>query len=292
MSLLSGLESFVRTGVPLAPYTWFKIGGPAEYFAEPRTADELTGLVRRCHQLQVPFRVLGGGSNLLVREGGVPGVVVHLSAPPWTEIRVQGNILTAAAGAKLGHAISVSVGQGLAGLEPLVGIPGTIGGALRGNAGGRGGDVGQWASRVTALSRNGEMVSRSRDEIVFAHRQSNLDDLLILSADFQLERDDPQELTKRMQKQWIVKKAAQPLGHERTGCIFRNPRGMSAGMIIEQAGLKGARAGGAEISQRHGNFIVAEAGTSSDDILRLMELVRSRIHDRMGIELETQIEIW
>lgn len=292
MSVLSGLETFVRAGVSLAPYTWFKIGGPAEHFAEPKTAEELTKLVRRCHESQIPIRVLGGGSNVLVRETGVLGVVLHLSAPIWAEIRTQGNLLSTGAGAKLGHAISVSVGQGLAGLEPLVGIPGMIGGALRGNAGGRGGDVGQWVHRVTAISHQGDMVERTRDDIVFAHRQSNLDDLMILSAEFRLEQDDPKELTKRMQKQWIVKKAAQPLGHERTGCIFRNPRGMSAGMIIEQAGLKGTRSGGAEVSQRHGNFIVIEPGTNSQDILRLIDLVRGRIRDRMGIELETQIEIW
>ncbi|MGE3406981.1 MAG: UDP-N-acetylmuramate dehydrogenase, partial [Pirellulales bacterium] len=283
---------FVRSAVPLAPFTWFKVGGAAQYFAEPSTAEELTALVKRCHQAQVPIHVLGSGSNVLVRDAGVTGVVLHLSSPAWSQVTSQGRAIVAAAGARLGQTISVSVGQGLAGLESLVGIPGTIGAALRCNAGGRAGDIGQWTSRVTAMSRSGEIVERGRDDLVFTYRQSNLDELVILSAEFQLEQDDPLELAKRMQKQWIVKKAAQPLSHERTGCIFRNPRGMSAGMLIEQAGLKGTRQGGAEVSQRHGNFIVADPDAKSSDIIRLIELVRERIFSRMGIELETLLEIW
>ncbi len=292
MSWFRGLEEIVQPAAPLAPLTWFKLGGAAQHFATPRTQDELAAIVKRCHQERIPIHVLGAGSNVLVREAGVTGVVLQLSAAPWSEIKVQGRVLTAAAGARLGHVISVSVGEGLAGLEQLVGIPGNIGAALRGNAGGRGGDIGQWVNRVTAMTPSGEIVQRTREDIVFTYRQSNLDELVILSAEFQLEQDDPVELTKRMQKQWIVKKAAQPLGHERSGCIFRNPRGMSAGMIIEQAGLKGTRSGGAEISQRHGNFIVVDGDATSNDVLKLIDLVRTRVHDKMGIELETQLEVW
>ena len=119
-----------------------------------------------------------------------------------------------------------------------------------------------------------------------------LDELVIINAEFQLEREDPQEVTKRMQKQWIVKKATQPLDHQTAGCIFKNPRGISAGMLIEQAALKGSRIGGAEVSERHANFIVTEPGTSSQDVLRLIDLVRSRVAERLGVELELQIEVW
>jgi UDP-N-acetylmuramate dehydrogenase len=142
------------------------------------------------------------------------------------------------------------------------------------------------------MVRDGEIVERSRQELVFAYRESSLDELVILSAQFQLEKDDPAELTKRMQKQWIVKKAAQPLGHQSAGCIFKNPRGMSAGMLIEQAGLKSARVGGAEVSERHANFIVADPGATSNDVLELIEQVRERVQERLGIELETEVEIW
>jgi UDP-N-acetylmuramate dehydrogenase len=291
-SFISGFEKIVREAEPLAPHTWFHLGGPAQFFAEPHTAEELAALVRRCHDDSVPIRVLGGGSNVLVRDDGVHGVVVRLSAPVFNEISVQGNIVTAGGGARLGHVISTVVREGLAGLETLVGIPGSVGGALHGNAGARGGDVGQWTCRATVMTRAGEVIQRQREDLVFSYRQSSLDELVILGCQFQLEPEDPQELTKRMQKLWIVKKANQPLGHQSAGCIFKNPRGISAGMLIDQAGLKGTRIGGAEVSDRHANFIVADADATSADVLRLIELVRGRVAERLGVELETEIEIW
>ena len=285
-------EAILRHDEPLAPHTWFTLGGPAQYFAEPRSIEELAALVERCQHEELPVRLLGGGSNVLVRDEGVSGVVVSLANASFANVEVRGTRVTAGSGARLGHVISTAVGAGLAGLETLVGIPGTIGGALHGNAGGRGGDIGQWTHRASVMNRSGEIVERQREELVFAYRQSSLDELVILSAEFELESEDPEQLTKRMQTQWIAKKAAQPLGHQRTGCIFKNPRGMSAGMLIDQAGLKGTRVGGAEVSDRHANFIVAEPGATAQDVLRLIELVHSRVSDRLGVELETEIEVW
>jgi UDP-N-acetylmuramate dehydrogenase len=292
MAWESGFEDILQRGEPLAGHTWFRLGGPAEYFAQPQSADQLAALVRRCREAEVAVRLLGGGSNVLVRDEGIKGVVVRLAAPPFTQIRVNKQTVTAGGGAKLGHVISTAVRDGLAGLEMLVGIPGTVGGALHGNSGTRSGDIGQWTWRATVMTRNGELQERNRQELVFAYRQSSLDELAILEAEFQLESDNPDELTKRMQKQWIVKKASQPLGHQSAGCIFKNPRGMSAGMLIDQAGLKGTRVGGAEVSERHANFIVAEAGASSRDVLELIELVKRRVLEQLGIELDTEIEIW
>lgn len=292
MSLLSGFEHIVRQAEPLAAHTWFHLGGAAEYFAEPTNVDELRGLILRCLEEELPVRLLGGGSNVLVRDEGAPGLVIRLTEPAFSQIKVGKEGVLAGGAARLGHVISSTVREGLGGLETLVGIPGTIGGALHGNAGSRGGDIGQWTSRATVMTRSGEIIERSREELVFAYRQSSLDELVILSAEFQLEEEDPEQLTKRMQQQWIVKKASQPLSHQSAGCIFKNPRGMSAGMLIDQAGLKGTRVGGAEVSDRHANFIVAEPGASSQDVLRLIELVRSRVADRLGIELETEIQIW
>jgi UDP-N-acetylmuramate dehydrogenase len=292
MSLAKGFEHFVKRAEPLAPHTWFHLGGPAEYFAEPVTVDDLQALVERARELGTPVRTLGGGSNVLVRDEGVAGLVVRLSAPAFCEITVGKQTLIAGGGAKLGHAISTSVREGLAGLEPLVGIPGTIGGALHGNAGSRGGDIGQWTCEATVMTRVGEILSRPPEELVFAYRESSLDELFILSVKFELEKENPEELTKRMQKQWIVKKASQPLGHQSAGCIFKNPRGMSAGMLIEQAGLKNTRIGGAEVSERHANFIVADEGATTQDVLKLIDQVRETVLERLGIELEREIEIW
>jgi UDP-N-acetylmuramate dehydrogenase len=222
----------------------------------------------------------------------VSGMVINLSHPSFAKIAIADERVTVGGGAMLANAITVTVGAGLAGLEPLVGIPGTVGGALHGNAGSHGGDIGQWACRATVMTRNGEIFERERSDLVFAYRQSSLDELVILSAEFELEKEDPLVITKRMQKLWIVKKANLPMAHENTGCIFTNPRGMSAGMLIDQCGLKGEQVGGAEVSQRHANFFIAKPGATAKDVLQLIDVVRNRVAERMGVELETEIDIW
>ncbi len=291
MTALSDIDC-VREQVPLAERTWFKVGGPAQYFAEPSSIDELKAVIERCRDENLHVHLLGGGSNLLVRDEGAAGMVIGLTHPSFTNITAAGERVTIGGGAMLANAITVTVGAGLAGLEPLVGIPGTVGGALHGNAGSHGGDIGQWASRATVMTRNGEIIERDRGDLVFAYRQSSLDELVILSVEFELEKEDALVVTKRMQKQWIVKKASLPMTHENTGCIFKNPRGMSAGMLIDQCGLKGEQVGGAEVSQRHANFFVAKPGATARDILQLIDVVRDRVAERMGVELETEIEIW
>ena len=291
MAALSGIDC-VRDEVPLADRTWFKVGGNAKYFAEPTSVDDLAAVVERCRDEGQHVHLLGGGSNVLVRDEGVAGMVISLSHPSFANITTAGERVTVGGGAMLANAITVTVGAGLAGLEPLVGIPGTVGGALHGNAGSHGGDIGQWACRATVMTRSGELIERERGDLVFAYRQSSLDELVILSADFELEKEDPIVVTKRMQKQWIVKKANLPMAHENTGCIFKNPRGMSAGMLIDQCGLKGEHVGGAEVSQRHANFFVTKPGATAKDVLQLMDVVRNRVAERMGVELETEIEIW
>ncbi len=292
MAFLTGFEKIARQAEPLAMHTWFQLGGPAEYFAEPRTKDELVALIKRCRQEDVPIRLLGRGSNILVRDEGVPGMVFRLSEPSFCEIQVDHQTLTAGAGARLGRVVTTAVREGLAGLEVLVAIPGTLGGALHGNAGTHGGDIGQWTVEATVISHNGDIFTRHREDLVFSYRHSSLDELAILNAKLELEEDDPRELDKRLRKQWIVRKANQPMGHQCAGCVFKNPRGVSAGELIEQAGLKGTRIGGAVVSDRHANFIIAEPECTSNDVLRLTDMIRAQVHDRLGVELELELEIW
>jgi UDP-N-acetylmuramate dehydrogenase len=291
MTAMTGLDC-VREQVPLAERTWLRIGGPAQYFAEPANADDLLAVIRRCRDDGLAMRLLGGGSKVLVRDEGVAGMTISLSHPSFCNVRVDRRRAIVGGGARLASAVTVTVGAGLAGLEPLVGIPGTVGGALHGNSGTHGGDIGQWATRATVVTRGGEVLQREHEDLVFAYRQSSLDELVILSAEFELEEEDPNELTKRMQKQWIVKKANLPLAEENTSCIFKNPRGMSAGMLIDQSGLKGERIGGVEVSQRHANFFIAHSEATARDVLQLIDVVRNRVAERMGVELETEIEIW
>jgi len=282
----------VRDNVPLSDRTWFKLGGPAQFLAEPKSVDELQSVVERSRDEGLHVRLLGDGSNVLVRDEGVSGMVICLAGSDFGKIAIKNNHVRVGGGAQLAYVITATVGAGLAGLEPLVGIPGTIGGALHGNAGTQAGDIGQWTSGATVMTRTGERITRDRNDLVFAYRQSSLDELVIVDAQFELEEENPDEITKRMQKQWIFKKANLPMAHENTGCIFRNPRGMSAGMLIDQAGLKGEAVGAAEVSQRHANFIIAHDKATTRDVLKLIDVVRSRVAERMGVELETEIEIW
>lgn len=292
MSSLDDFKDVTRRDEPLAPYTWMKVGGNAEYFISPRNPDELARLIKSCHKNQIPVRLLGGGSNLLVRDEGVKGVVLQIEGDAFSTIEVSGTTIRAGAGAKLSQLISHSVKAGLAGLETLAGIPGTVGGALHGNAGGRAGDIGQFVKSATVVTTKGETITRSEDELTFAYRSSSIDDLVILEAVFHLQPDEPDEITQRMRKLWIMKKATQPLSFQSAGCIFKNPRGMSAGALIDRAGLKGTKVGGAEISDRHANFIVTSEGATSQDVLKLIDMARSKVAEQFGVDLELEIEIW
>lgn len=292
MPIPSGFEHIARENEPLAPYTWLRLGGTAQYFAEPTTAEELTALVRRCHEEGLPVRVLGGGSNLLVRDEGVSGLVLSLSAAVFGRIQVAGRRVTAGGGAKLGHVISTAVREGLAGLETLVGIPGTLGGALHTNAGTQGGDIGQCTASATVMNRKGEIAQRQKGEFRFGYLSSSLDELVILEATLELEPGDSNYLTKQMQQAWIIKRAEQPLFDQRTGQIFKSPGGVSAASLIEDAKLAAARVGDAEISPRNANFIVAGSNATSRDVLELIEQVRQGVAERVGVELELAVEVW
>ncbi|MBI3866097.1 MAG: UDP-N-acetylmuramate dehydrogenase [Planctomycetia bacterium] len=292
MRSLDDFKSITRRDEPLAPFTWLKTGGPAQYFITPRNPDELAEVVRACHTAQIPLHVLGGGSNLLVRDEGVAGVVLSLSDPAFSKIEVDGTRITAGAGASLSHLISHSVKAGLAGLDVLVGIPGSVGGALHGNAGGKSGDIGQHVRTAKVLTISGEVYVRQEDELSFAYRFSSLNELIILEASFELHHEDPEEITRRMRKLWIMKKATQPLTFQSAGCIFKNPRGMSAGWLIEQAGLKGTKVGEAEFSDRHANFIVTRPGATSQDVLKLIDLAQAKVSSQFGVDLELEVQIW
>jgi len=292
MPSLADFPDITRKDEPLAPFTWMKIGGPAQYLIQPRSVEELVAVVQACAAEEIPIHVLGGGSNLLVRDEGVSGAVIRIQGEPFSTITVEGNRLIAGAGALLSNLISHAVNAGLSGLETLVGIPGTVGGALHGNSGGRSGDIGQFVESVTVLTLSGEVSTRQQDELSFEYRDSNLRDVILLSAAFTLQPENPDEITRHMRKLWITKKATQPYSFQSAGCIFKNPRGMSAGLLIDQAGLRGTRIGEAEISDRHANFIVSHPGATSKDVLRLIDLARSKVAEQFGVDLELEIKIW
>ncbi|MCA8993290.1 MAG: UDP-N-acetylmuramate dehydrogenase [Planctomycetaceae bacterium] len=292
MSLLDQFSDITKSDEPMAQYTWLKVGGPAQWFIEPRNLDELEAVVRACFAEGIPVRLLGGGSNILIRDEGVSGAVIRLASDAFRRVSVEGTTVKAQGAAVLSNVISESVKAGLAGLETLVGIPGTIGGAVRNNAGGRHGEVGQFVKSVGVMTIAGDRFVRQGDELSFDYRFSSINELVITDVTLQLVAEDADEVARRMHKLWVLKKSTQPLSFQSAGCIFKNPRGLSAGSMIEQAGLKGTRVGKAEVSDRHGNFIVTYEGATAKDVLNLIDLVKARVNEVHSISLETEIQIW
>lgn len=291
MTALEPFREILTPNYPLGAQTCFHVGGPADYLAEPRTIDELASLVKACRSSALPFRILGGGTNILVPDEGVRGVVIRLTGPEFQKIDVNGTTVKAGAGAKLFDLISASTKASASGLEVLVGIPGSVGGAIHKNAGGRTGDIGQHVHSVTLMDDAGEISVRMRADIRFGFRQSNLDDV-ILDASFELVEENPEDIDRRIKKLWIAKTANQPLPQQAAGYVFRNSRSQDAVEVIESSGLRGARVGGAELSDRDPKYIVAHPEATARDILRLIDLVQSKVESKSHARIELQIDIW
>lgn len=290
--VFAGFEQVVQEDVPLAPLTWYRLGGPARYFIRPETPEQLQALSRRCVENGLRVVVLGLGANLLVADEGINAAVFRLDAPYWTRFTAEGERLFVGAGSDMQAAARFCVRSGLAGLEVMAGIPGTVGGCIHGNSGGRFGDIGSVISRVSVMSVDGEMFDRTADDLVFSYRKTNIAATFILSAEIALEQDDPDELVKKFKEIWMFKKNSQPLNTKNAGCIFKNPKDTSAGMLIDRAGLKGMQIGGAEVSTKHANFIVAHPGCRSADIMALIDKIKEKVHDVHGVDLEEEVVIW
>lgn len=294
MDQLAQFKKIIKTDVPLAMHTWLQLGGRVEYFAEPRSEDELVDLMAVVHEMGIPARILGTGTNVLVSDAGIPGIAVRLTAPEFCKIEtnVSEFSVVAGGGVKLGRVITSSVYEGLAGLEGLIGIPGTVGGAVHNNVSTSEGDIGQWVESVTVVSFDGKKSVLSRNDIVFGDRSSTIENAVIASCRFRLMREDAKELSKRLQKIWILRKKTQPIGYQGAGWLFKDPVGLSASELIDSAGLKGTRIGGAVICDRNSNFVLIEPECSSDDVSRLIRLIQTQVRERSGVDLESDLTNW
>jgi UDP-N-acetylmuramate dehydrogenase len=290
--LFAGLDEIVSLDEPLSAHTWLRLGGPAMYFVRPRTTEELAEVVRRCREGEVPMYVLGGGANLLIDDAGVRGAVIHLGQGEFTRTELIDGGLRAAAGADMGKLVLRCVREGLSGLECLTGVPGTVGGCVKMNAGGAFGDIGNIIESVQVMTDHAEVFTRPRAELAFAYRSTNISAKFILGAEFRLSEDDPHRILQQVKQIWIYKKNTQPLGQRNAGCVFKNPRGLSAGALIDRAGLKGRRIGGAYISEKHGNFILADQGAKASDVLKLINVIREEVYKKSEVYLELEIEVW
>ena len=292
MNTFSGLEEIVETDYSLAEQTWYGLGGPADYFIRPKNTKQLKEVVRRCNENRIGIHVIGFGTNLLISDEGLRAAVIKLGTEQFTQIEFDAQEVTAWAGAELSKLVLECVQKGLSGLEALTGIPGSIGGAVKMNAGGNFGDFGAAVESVTLMDSEGSIFEKSKPELVFDYRRTNITAKFILNARLKLNTGDPDQIMRTVQEIWIYKKNNQPLNTKNSGCIFKNPRGVSAGALIDRAGLKGLQIGGAVVSEKHANFIIAEKGCRSRDVLRLIDTVKQRVKEQFDIDLEHEIEIW
>ena len=294
--LLEGTGVRHALNVPLAPRTWYKTGGPAAVFAQPDSPQQLAAVVERCRERGVSIYTLGSGANLLVRDAGVHGVVVRMDGPAWRGIHIDGTRVTAGAGVDLFTLVTTVARAGLDGLSHVAGIPASVGGAVRMNAGGAYGDIGQAVQRVRVMGRDGEVYDRTADDLDFGYRRVNIDAPFILEAEFELDEADPGAVMRRVKEIFLYKKNSQPLGAKSAGCCFKNPTPeaseFAAGQLIDRAGLKGHALGGASVSEVHANFLVAAPGTPAADIIALMDHVQHVVADRFGIDLEREVVVW
>ena len=306
--LLADLNIRYECGVPLGPLTWYGVGGPASLLAYPSSVQQLSVLAARCHEVGQPIYVLGSGANLLVADQGVSGVVVQLDDPCFKQLKMEGCTLTVGAGFDLAKLVLESAKAGLKGLECLAGIPASVGGAVRMNAGGVFGEIGQAVKRVMVCDASGQIYYRDSDDLVFSYRKTNIVAPYILEVEFELSQDNPDALMRRVKEIFLFKRNSQPLADRSAGCAFKNPQqgqpgvdsidwvdtneGVSAGQLIDRAGLKGLRIGGAEVSSRHANFVVTHAGCTASDILAVLERVQTAVLERFGIVLDREVVVW
>jgi len=279
----------IREDVPLAPWCGYGTGGVARWFAAPRGEEELLAALRWKESRGIPSFILGGGTNTLIGDETFDGLVI--ATAQWTGAEeLADGIIEASPGTELRTLIGAAIRRGWAGLEGFVGIPGTIGGAVWGNAGGSGGGIHPLVEAVRVVEPGGSPRWIEGATLPWRYRSSGLGDRAICRVRLRLEpAADAKALRARANEVFARKRATQPLGAPSAGCVFRNPPGESAGRLIEAAGLKGATLGGARVSDRHANFIVNDGRATSGEIHDLIERVRDRVAERFGIWLEREI---
>jgi UDP-N-acetylmuramate dehydrogenase len=296
MNLPQALKNKFLKNEPLKKHTTFRIGGPAEFFAEPSDIGDLAGFVYFAKKYRVPLRIIGAGSNILASDKGLKGITVSLDSQYFKKIVFRGNLAEAGAGAFLSRLLDNARHKGFSGIEFLAAIPGTLGGALAMNAGitekGKRREVGDLVENVSVMDYNGKVITLSRGQIKFGYRQSDLSKYIILNARFRLKKAKPREIGRRIKDHISRRRLTQDYSFPSAGCVFKNPPGDSAGRLMDLCGLKGRRIGGAAVSLKHANFILNLEAASFQDVRKLMGLVRKEVKKRFGIALEPEIKIW
>ncbi len=276
---------------PMALHTTFRIGGPADYFVMPETTEELANVLNLCKEENVPYFILGNGSNLLVGDKGFQGVVVQLYKN-FDGITIDGTTVTARAGAMLIRVAREAGKAGLTGLEFASGIPGTIGGAMVMNAGAYGGEMKDVVSSVTVLTKEGEVKTLTGDEMDFRYRGSVVEDEghIVLETVMELKNGNIEEIQSRMEELSVQRRTKQPIEFPSAGSTFKRPEGYFAGKLIMDAGLRGYTVGGAQVSEKHCGFVINAGGATAADVMQLMKDVSDKVKEKFGVVLEPEVK--
>ncbi len=284
-------EAVFRLYEPMSRHTTLRVGGPAQFWVETRSVEGFARLVRFCRERSIPLRVIGRGSNLLVRDGGIAGVVAHPSKGEFSEVRVEGDCIVAGVGARFKQVAAAAKNAGLGGFEWMEGIPGNVGGGLRMNAGAMGSATFDQVVSVRYLDGGGSLEEKSADEIVSYYRNvPELRDNYAVSAVFRGRPTEAAQIDARMEESMRKRRDSQPVAAS-AGCIFKNPEECPAGRLVEELGLKDLRVGAARVSEVHGNFIVNEGEASAAEVLSIIDQIKSAAREERNIELETEVQI-
>ncbi|OGS20943.1 MAG: UDP-N-acetylenolpyruvoylglucosamine reductase [Elusimicrobia bacterium RIFOXYA2_FULL_39_19] len=292
--VFSGQGFEMKLDEPLAKHTTFKIGGPAPVYIEPKTHEELQNIVSACKANSFPFFIMGLGSNLLIDDKGFEGVVLHLRGIfIQTQALNQGNkvVIKAGAGVTLPLLIKKCADNFASGTECLAGIPGTVGGALIMNTGTKYGSISDKLSSVTVLKPDGGIIDLRKNELSFSYRHSSLAQYIVLSAEFLLDFAPNETIVKKITDYMLNRAETQPLSVPSAGSVFKNPPEKKAWQLIDACGLRGLKIGGAQISEKHANFIINTGNAKSSDVKELIETIQKKVKENTGIMLEPEIKI-
>ena len=284
------LQGQVKYDEPLAKHTTFRIGGPARVHFSPATVEAAAGAVAWAKSQGMPWLVLGLGSNVLIRDGGFPGLVLKLGKG-LDAITEKGSVWTVGAGLPTPLLARRSADAGLGGVQRLIGVPGTVGGGVFMNAGAHGQDFASVLVSATVLTPGGEVKTLPRTGISFSYRHSGLAGQMVLAATLRLSEDEPARLKADLALLLKKRRDGTPFDQPCCGSVFKNPDVMTAGRLIDRCGLKGRRVGGAEISALHGNYVVNKGGASADDVLKIIDIARTAVFKEYGVELELEVKV-
>lgn len=284
-------EGILRIDEPLNKYTMTKLGGAADLLVIPGTIEETAATVRYAYENDIPLLLLGNGSNMVVRDGGVRGIVLHLAK--LDAIQVDGTTVHAEAGALIIDVSRRAAEESLTGLEFACGIPGSIGGAMAMNAGAYGGEIKDIIRQCTVLTKSGERLVLSKDELELGYRKSIIasEGYFVLSADFELAEGDPEAINAKVADLTFQRESKQPLEYPSAGSVFKRPPGYFAGKLIQDCGLQGKGHGGAEVSTKHAGFIINKNGATASDYINTINMVKTEVRKKFGVDLELEVKI-